>query len=69
MTVSVQPGAGVDLAKQGGDVIGVFEGSKGVGTVTLDIAASTVHVKFCESYQTPDSIRGALSSSGLVTVQ
>jgi hypothetical protein len=59
---------GVDLAKKGDKLVDAFTGLEGVGDVTLDLASSTVEVKFCESKQTEDSVRKALEGTGLVTL-
>lgn len=66
--VPVMANQGVDLAAQGDKLVDAFTGLEGVGDVTLDLASSTVEVKFCESQQTEDSVRQALAGTGLVTL-
>jgi len=59
---------GVDLNKQGEQLLTAFEGMEGVGEVTLDVAQSKIDLAWCESSQSEDSMRGAMTSTGLVTV-
>jgi len=68
-TVVVAAKPGVDLAKQGTQLIDVFQGQEGVGTVTLDVERSVIDIKYCESSQSDGSLRQLLSGTGLVTVQ
>lgn len=59
---------GVDLAKQGDQILKGFEGMEGVGVVTIDIAQSKVDLSWCVSSQSEESMRQVLSSTGLITL-
>ena len=59
---------GVDLSKQGEKLVDAFTGQAEIGDVVLDLDRSTVDVTFCESQQSPESVKQILESTGLVTV-
>jgi len=59
---------GVDLAQQGEKLLEAFEGMDGVGVVTIDLAQSKVDMEWCESSQSEESMRQALSVPGLITL-
>lgn len=59
---------GVDLAKQGEQLLKGLEGMDGVGEVTIDIAQSKIDMAWCESSQSEESMRQALSETGLITL-
>jgi len=59
---------GVDLAQQGEQLLKAFEGMDGVGEVTLDVTQSQIDMAWCESSQSEESMRQALSATGLVTL-
>ncbi|MRR11749.1 hypothetical protein EG835_04625, partial [bacterium] len=67
-SIGLMPKAGVDLTKQGGDIVDAFKGYDGIGDVTLTISASTLDVTYCESSHTEESIRQIVESTGLVTL-
>lgn len=59
---------GVDLAQQGEKLLEAFQGMDGVGEVTVDLTQSKIDMAWCESSQSEESMRQALSSSGLITL-
>lgn len=67
-TIPVMPNDGVDLSARGEDILGSFEGMEGIGAVTLDVTRSTIDVAWCESSQSEETVRQALTAGGLVTV-
>jgi len=66
-TIAIKPAQGVDLAKDGEEILDAFAGMQGVGAVTLYTDDSRVEVQFCESTTTEDALKGALTNTGLVT--
>jgi len=67
-SLSIAANQGVDLAKQGEQLLKAFEGMEGVGEVTLDASQSKIEMAWCESSQSEESMRQALSATGLVTL-
>ena len=59
---------GVSLESEGEQLVNAFATAEGVADVTLDLASSTVHVGYCDSSQSEESIRQILLSTGLVEV-
>lgn len=59
---------GVDLSKQGEKLVDAFIGQAEIGDVILDVNRSTIDVTFCESRQSPESVKQILEGTGLVTV-
>lgn len=59
---------GIDLAKEADQLFKGFEGMDGVSEVTIDVAQSKIDVAWCESSQSEDSMRQALSGTGLITL-
>ena len=66
-TIAITPAQGVDLAKDGERILDAFSGMQGVGAVTLYTNDPRVEVQFCESSTNEDALKGALTSTGLVT--
>ncbi|MFA5844457.1 MAG: hypothetical protein WC971_06475 [Coriobacteriia bacterium] len=64
---ALEPGAGVDLAKSGQELLAVFEKFQGVGNVTIYLDGPRMDVAFCESSLNEATIIEALNATGLVT--
>lgn len=67
-SLSFTPNQGVDLSRQGEQLLKAFEGMEGVGDVTLDIVQSKIDMGWCESSQTEETMRQAVTATGLVTL-
>lgn len=67
-SIPVIPNEGVDLARQGEELVNAFDGASGVGDVVLDVEQSRIDIGWCESSQSEESVRQALMSTGLVTL-
>jgi len=66
-TIAIKPAQGVDLAKDGEEILNAFSGMQGIGAVTLYTNDSRVEVQYCESSTSEDALKGALTNTGLVT--
>lgn len=59
---------GVDLSKQGAQIMKAFEGMDGVGVITLDLEKSTLDMSWCDSSQSEQSMRDTVTSTGLIVL-
>lgn len=68
-SIPFTPNPGVDLAKDGDKLLAVFEGMEGVSDVTINLVQSKIDMTYCGSTQTEETMRQALLSAGLVTLE